>query len=165
MDSEYILLTKLRGLLGDKLFYLFTKDVKIVFVNKNTIKRLGGVYQGNIKTIILYSPKIDVLLHELGHHVFFHPKYGRYFKFKYLWEAFRKYQNNQYSRIRLTTYQAETSLSEFFSEIFAFYFMYPAILAQEDPILYKELTNALKNIISNFYPKDNNNKIIQAIIE
>jgi hypothetical protein len=41
--------------------------------------------------------------------------------------------------------------------------MYPDILAQEDPILYKELTNALKNIIFNFY--QNNNKIIQAIIE
>jgi len=163
MDSEYILLTKLKELLGDKLFYLFTKYVKIVFGNKDTIKRLGGFYQGNIKTIILYSPKIDVLLHELGHHVFFHPKYGRYFKFKYLWEAFRKYQNRQYSRIILSTYQAETSLAEFFSEIFAFYFMYPDILAQEDPILYKELTNALKNIISNFY--QNNNKIIQAIIE
>jgi len=165
MDTEYILLSKLRELLGDKLFYLFTKDVKIVFGNKNTIKRLGGVYQGNIKTIVLYSPKIDVLLHELGHHVFFHPKYGRYLKFKYLWEAFRKYQNKQYSRIILSTYQAETSLAEFFSEIFAFYFMYPNILAQEDPILYKELTNAFKNIISHFYPKDNNNKIIQAIIE
>ena len=163
MSTEYILLTKLRELLGNKLFYLFTKDVKIVFGNKNTIKRLGGLYYANIKTLVLYSKKIDVLLHELGHHVFFHPKYGRYFKFKYLWEAFRKYQNNQYSRIRLTTYQAETSLYEFFSEIFAFYFMYPDILAQEDPILYKELTNALKNIISNFY--QNNNKIIQAIIE
>jgi len=42
--------------------------------------------------------------------------------------------------------------------------MYPYILAHEDPILYKELTNALKNIISNFY-QNNNNKIIQAIIE
>jgi hypothetical protein len=163
MDTEYILLTKLRDLLGDKLFYLFTKDVKIVFGNKNTIKSLGGFYYREIKTLVLYSKKIDMLLHELGHHVFFHPKYGRYFKFKYLWEAFRKYQNKQYSRIILTTYQAKTSLSEFFSEIFAFYFMYPDILAQEDPILYKELTNALKNIISNFY--QNNNKIIQAIIE
>jgi hypothetical protein len=163
MDTEYILLSKLRDLLGDKLFYLFTKDVKIVFGNKNTIKRLEGYYYKHIKILVLYSKKIDVLLHELGHHVFFHPKYGRYFKFKYLWEAFRKYQNNQYSRIILSTYQAETSLAEFFSEIFAFYFMYPDILAQEDPILYKELTNALKNIISNFY--QNNNKIIQAIIE
>jgi hypothetical protein len=164
MDTEYILLSKLRELLGDKLFYLFTKDVKIVFGNKNTIKRLEGYYYKDIKTLVLYSKKIDVLLHELGHHVFFHPKYGRYFKFKYLWEAFRKYQNKQYSRIILTTYQAETSLAEFFSEIFAFYFMYPDILAQEDPILYKELTHALKNIISNFY-QNNNNKIIQAIIE
>jgi hypothetical protein len=163
MSTEYILLSKLRELLGDKLFYLFTKDVKIVFGNKNTIKRLEGYYYKHIKILVLYSKKIDVLLHELGHHVFFHPKYGRYFKFKYLWEAFRKYQNNQYSRIILSTYQAETSLAEFFPEIFAFYFMYPDILAQEDPILYKELTNALKNIISNFY--QNNNKIIQAIIE
>jgi hypothetical protein len=163
MSTEYILLSKLRDLLGDKLFYLFTKDVKIVFGNKNTIKRLEGYYYKHIKILVLYSKKIDVLLHELGHHVFFHPKYGRYFKFKYLWEAFRKYQNNQYSRIILSTYQAETSLAEFFSEIFAFYFMYPDILAQEDPILYKELTSALKNIISNFY--QNNNKIIQAIIE
>jgi hypothetical protein len=164
MSTEYILLSKLRDLLGDKLFYLFTKDVKIVFGNKNTIKRLEGYYYKPIKILVLYSKKIDVLLHELGHHVFFHPKYGRYFKFKYLWEAFRKYQNNQYSRIILSTYQAETSLAEFFSEIFAFYFMYPDILAQEDPILYKELTNAFKNIISNFY-QNNNNKIIQAIIE
>lgn len=165
MSNEYILLSKLRELLGDKLFYLFTKDVKIVFDNKDNIKNLGGFYYRGIKAIILYSKKIDVLLHELGHHVFFHPKYGRYFKFNYLWEAFRKYQNKQYSRIRLTTYQAKTSLSEFFSEIFAFYFMYPDILAHEDPILYKELTNAFKNIVSNFYPKDNNNKIIQAIME
>jgi hypothetical protein len=164
MSTEYILLSKLRDLLGDKIFYLFTKDVKIVFGNKNNIKSLGGFYYRDIKTLVLYSKKIDVLLHELGHHVFFHPKYGRYFKFKYLWEAFRKYQNKQYSRIILSTYQAETSLAEFFSEIFAFYFMYPDILVEEDPILYKELTNALKNIISNFY-QNNNNKIIQAIIE
>jgi len=79
MRTEYILLSKLKELLGDKLFYLFTKDVKIVFGNKDIIKRLGGLFQGNIKTLILYSPKIDVLLHELGHHVFFHSKYGRYF--------------------------------------------------------------------------------------
>jgi hypothetical protein len=84
MDTEYILLSKLRDLLGDKLFYLFTKDVKIVFGNKNIIKSLGGFYYRDIKTLVLYSKKIDVLLHELGHHVFFHPKYGRYFKFKYL---------------------------------------------------------------------------------
>ena len=49
MDNEYILLTKLRELLGNKLFYLFTKDVKIVFGNKNTIKRLGGFIKAILK--------------------------------------------------------------------------------------------------------------------
>ncbi len=152
-DLENIIF-KAKELMGEFLFNILTDGIKIIFPESDYIKRLGGLYYKQTKTIILYkkATKEEILwcfLHELGHHVFEHPMYGRFFKFNYLWQAFKNYQNGVYS-FELTTNQANVSLSEFFSELFALYFIYPLDIINNDRKLFLELKNAFNNVI-NFY--------------
>ncbi len=160
MDNKYMdnndfedIIFIAKKLMGSILFNILTDRVKIIFPEGNYIKNLGGLYYKNIKTIILYKTIKEKALwnffHELGHHVFDHPMYGRFFKFNYLWQAFRNYQNGSYS-FELTTNQAKVSLSEFFSELFALYFICPSELINNDKRLFLEFKNAFNNVI-NFY--------------
>ncbi|MGC8815996.1 MAG: hypothetical protein ACP5O4_07405 [bacterium] len=143
MNSQDIekILNYCKDLMGDLLFNILTDGVKIVFPDNHYIKTLGGIYYKNTKTIVIYTDDLTKILwvffHELAHHVFRHLKYGRFFKFDYLLQAFRNYQNGKYHFD--LGHQAKCSISEFFSEIFALYFIDPRLLIENDKRLFIEL--------------------------
>lgn len=149
--------------MGDLLFNILTDGIKIVLTDNYNIKTLGGIYYRDTKTILGYTKKIKdtkeliwVFLHELGHHVFYHQKYDRFFKFDYLWQAFKNYQNHKY-HFDFITEQPKFSLSEFFSEVFALYFINPKSLIQNDKKLFIKLKKTFNNIIIFF--NEYNNKL------
>ncbi|MCS7164947.1 MAG: hypothetical protein RMJ51_01520 [Candidatus Calescibacterium sp.] len=139
------LLVKVRELLGEDLYYLFLHDVSILVVDRGSIKTLGGCYKE--KKIFVYDFRLDTFFHELGHHVFKHPKFSRFFHFRYLWDAFYNYQKQEASFLG---HQAKCSLEEFFCQIFAIFFTDHEWLWSYDRKLYIELYKAIEEIIKTY---------------
>lgn len=138
------LLEKARELMGDELFHIFLSDVKIRIVKDDNIKRLGGLYKRDFKEILVYNDYLETFFHELGHHVFQHPKFARFFHFPYLWQAFESYKKTNYDFLG---HQAKCHLEEFFAEIFSMFFCNYDHLKSYDFRLAQELEEAIQKII------------------
>lgn len=139
------LLLKAKELLGEDLYSLFCRDIRIRIVNTCHIKTLGGMYVKNV--IYIYDFYLETFFHELGHHVFRHPKFSRFFHFEYLWNSFYHYQRDQ--KIFLG-HQAKCSLEEFFAQVFSVFFTNHELLMDYDERLYRELVSAIEKILSNY---------------